>query len=294
MNDEFSGPDGDIILRAHGSPNRDFRVHKLVLSLASPVFRDMFSIPQPKSREGADIDVVDVTDPPRALELIIRFIYPFPPPDIKSLDLLVEALFIADKYHIEGARAGLRVRLTNFINEAPLRVYAIASRFGFDEEAEAASSLTTTIHLPALAELPDDLKHIPASVYHKLIVLHAKHREYIEDVVDAVSFKPACVECKAAKALAESRMRTKLARIICSGKPITVDSCVRGLGIACEGSCTAKFVESVAVKLGDENTVTGSSNIAVALLLFYTFFAFIGFMLLSTLTCAFYLLYVRK
>ena len=258
MNDEFSGPDGDIILRAHGPPSRDFRVHKLVLSLASPVFRDKFSVPQPKSRGEADITVVDVTDPPRALELILRLIYPSPPPDIESLDLLVEALVIADKYLIEGARAGLRVRLTNFTNEAPLRVYAIASRFGFDKEAEAASSLTTTIHLPALAELPDDLKHIPTPVYHKLIVLHAKHREYIEGVIDDVLFEPACVECKAVKGLAESRMRMKLVRIICeSGKPITADpQCVGGLGIACKGTCTVKFVENVAAKLGGKNTIT--------------------------------------
>jgi len=45
-NDEkFDAPDAEIILRALGPPRRDFRVHKLVLSLASPVFKDMFSFP---------------------------------------------------------------------------------------------------------------------------------------------------------------------------------------------------------------------------------------------------------
>jgi len=38
-------PDADVILRASGG--KEFHAHKLVLSLASPVFRDMFSVPQP-------------------------------------------------------------------------------------------------------------------------------------------------------------------------------------------------------------------------------------------------------
>ena len=135
MNEEFNVPDGDIILRAQGSPNHhDFRVHKLVLSLASPVFREMFGIPQPRQNPlNVDIEVIDVTDPPRGLDLVLRLIYPFLPPNVNSLDLLVEGLVIADKYNIEGARARLREPLNKFINGAPLRVYAIASRFGFDE-----------------------------------------------------------------------------------------------------------------------------------------------------------------
>ena len=47
MSGEFNVPGGDIILRTSGSPNRNFRVHKLVFSLASPVFTDMFGLPQP-------------------------------------------------------------------------------------------------------------------------------------------------------------------------------------------------------------------------------------------------------
>ena len=259
MNEEFNVPDGDIILRAL-SPltHRDFRVHKLILSLASPVFRDMFGIPQPRANElNADIEIIEMTDPPRALDLVLRLIYPFPPPTVDSLDLLVEGLVITDKYNIEGARARLREPLNRFIGEAPLRVYAIASRFGFNEEAEAASSLTTSIFLPAHTDLPDDLKYVPAPTYHKLIMLHEKHRDEIEDAVDGVLFEPTCLECKVAKALAEPRMRTKLVRIICRGVPITVAACIQELGIVCRATCMTRFIEGVVVKLGDLNTVIG-------------------------------------
>jgi len=261
MNDEFNVPNADVILRTSGSPNRDFRVHKLLLTLASPFFADMFTLPQPvrSGGEGADLAVVDVTDPPQALDLVLRLIYPsFLPPSIDSLDLLVEGLIIVDKYNIESARARLRVQLTRFINDAPLRVYAIASRFGFNEEAEAASSLTTTHYLPALPDIPDDMKYVPVSAYHKLVVLHAKHRDSVEDAIDGVLFEPACLECKVAKALAEPRMRTKLVRIICRGTPIRVAACIEELGIVCKGTCMVKFVEGVVSKLGDKNKVIRS------------------------------------
>ena len=256
MSEEFSVPDGDVILRAQGPPNRDFRVHKLVLSLASPVFSDMFGIPQPKSKaSNDDIEAIDVTDPPRALDLVLRLIYPFPPPKVDNLSLLVEGLVVTDKYNIESARGRLREPLNKFIRDAPLRVYAIASRFGFDEEAEAASSLTTNIYLPALANLPDDLEHVPAPLYHKLILLHEKHRREIEDVVNMAPFEPACRGCKAIKEVLDSWMRTKLVRIICRGAPITAAACVEELGDLCKGSCMTKFVQSVVLKLGKNTAI---------------------------------------
>jgi len=185
----------------------------------------MFGIPQPRSdTSNVDVEVIDVTDPPQGLDLVLRLIYPFPPPNVDSLDLLVVGLIITDKYSIEGARARLCEPLKIFIKETPLRVCAITARFGFGEEAESAASLTTGVFLPALTDLPDDpnLKYISAPAHHKLIAFHEKHRDEIEDAIDAVLFEPGCLECKVAKALAEPGMKTKLVRMICRGVPISV------------------------------------------------------------------------
>ena len=102
----FNWPDGDIILRAtRGTDGRDFRVHKFFLSFASPVFKDMFMLPQPSS-PTAPVDVVEVDDPPQALEAILHFIYPtVEPPVIDDLSLLSEVLVLADKYDIKAARS---------------------------------------------------------------------------------------------------------------------------------------------------------------------------------------------
>jgi len=104
MNEGFSVP---VILRAQGSPHRhDLRVHKLTLSLASPVFRDMFSIPQPRPRVlNVNIEVIDVTDPPPGPDLVLRHIYLFPSPKVNNLDFLVEGLVITNKHDVESARA---------------------------------------------------------------------------------------------------------------------------------------------------------------------------------------------
>jgi len=216
----------------------------------------MFGIPQPTPGiPKDDLEVIDVADPPQALDLVLTFIYPSPPPNIDSLDLLVEGLVITDKYNIKGAQAELRLRLTKFVKDDPLRAYAIASRFGFEEEAEEASSLTTGIYLPALVDLPNDLKNIPAIAYHKLVRIHETYREEVEDVVDGVLFEPVCLECKVGKSLAEPRMRTKLVRMICRGEPMGVNECIRELGIACRAMCMTKFVEGVVARLGSKNTV---------------------------------------
>lgn len=248
----FSTEDGDIILRTQGSPPCDFRVHSLLLSLASPVFKDMFKIPQPPPvvpKLDVEPEVIYVTDPPHALDLVLRFIYPFPSPDIDSLDQLFDGLVIADKYDIIGARADLRLRLTKFIEENPLRVYAIASKFGFEEEAEAVSPLTTKIYLPSLADLPDDLKDISAMAYHRLIKIHENCRDEIEDIIDGVLFEGYCHDCNLTRALVEASMRTKLVRIICRGGGTNATAYFQELGIRCGAGCMRRFVENVAVKL---------------------------------------------
>ena len=176
----FDWDDADVILRAtHGTNSRDFRVHKVLLSLTSPVFKDMFGLPQPPS-ETLVIHTIDVTDPPRALEVILRFIYPSADmPVVKDLTHLSEVLIVADKYDIAVARSRFRKSLEEVAKVEPLRVYAIACRFGYENEMKVASSYTTSIHLPDLDELPDEFKSISATEYHRLIHLHKKYRKAV-------------------------------------------------------------------------------------------------------------------
>ena len=111
----FNWPDRDVILRSnHGTESRDFRVHELFLSFASPVFKDVFAIPRPPL-PTPDIDIVDLDDPSRALELILRFTYPsHVPPLVNDLTIVAEALNLVNKYNISVARLRLRSSLVEF------------------------------------------------------------------------------------------------------------------------------------------------------------------------------------
>ena len=66
--------DGNIVLIAQDTA---FRVHSSILSLKSPVFKDMFSMPQPAS--GADsfegCPAVLLTDNPTELADLLDFVY---------------------------------------------------------------------------------------------------------------------------------------------------------------------------------------------------------------------------
>ena len=185
----FNFPDGDVILRTtSGTKSRDFRVHKWLLSYTSSVFKDMFTIPQPpESAVSSDVDIITITDSPQALELVLQFVYPSPTlPAVDDFTVLSEALVVADKYDIEAARVRLRTLFAELVKTEPLRAYAVACRFGLTDEMKIASSHTTSLHLPDYAELPDEFKLIPATDYHRLILLHSKYRREVRAIASRV------------------------------------------------------------------------------------------------------------
>ena len=248
----FSCPDGDVILRTLGPPTHDFRVHKLVLSLASPIFKVMFSLPQPTSGTSsvAGVEIVEVEDHPHALDIILRLIYPVAPPSFDgNLDTMVECLTVADKYNIKGAKARLRQALGRSDVADSLRVYAIASRFGFASIVEAASrAILSDVHLPGISELPDDFEFVPATAYHTLVRHHASYLKAVVEVIKQTPLKSICHDCPGSRASAEELFRLRLTNLIITGTPVEVQACFRawvkayGRNADCEKECVLKFI----------------------------------------------------
>ena len=149
----------------------------------------MFATPQPPSVVPNSVDIVPVSDPPRALGFVLRFIYPSPiPPAVDDFTLLSETLVIADKYDIEVARARLQPSFVDFAKTEPLKAYAVACRFGLTDEMKIASSHTTSLYLPDLAKLPDEFELVPATEYHRLILLHSKYRKEVKAIASRTLF----------------------------------------------------------------------------------------------------------
>jgi len=145
----FTTADGDIILRAspESGSGHDFRVHRFILGLASPVFKEMFSLPQPPAQDQNEEHkppIVNVAEPPEVLDAILRFIYPgVDLPKFTSLSIVLALLSAADKYDLASMRPILGDSLKTFLPRDSFEVYIIACRFGFLEEAKAAAMVST-------------------------------------------------------------------------------------------------------------------------------------------------------
>jgi len=177
---QFTADDADIILRT--PEPKLFRAHKSILSIASSVFRDMLGIPQSPSESttgvGCNLPVIDVQDSAQDLETLLRMIYPVAFPPITDLNALSNAFVILDKYHTEGLQERLKPLLISptFLTADPMRVYAIACRWGFETEAVIAAPYASAIGISSFACV-DDMRYISGLDYHRVALLAQRRRD---------------------------------------------------------------------------------------------------------------------
>lgn len=189
----FDSPGADVVLRAPLRPEdpestefKDFHVHKLILSIASTIFNDMFSVPQP-TESGANLPVVHVVEPAEPFEIFLRLIYPVDPPTITSLEIVDHLSLLAVKYMTSCVRAKLRQILVtpSSLNNDPVWVYVIACRMELEEEAKVAIAHTYRIDLTQ--EISDPLlRTMTAETYNRLLRAHATRRGGLISVVNQV------------------------------------------------------------------------------------------------------------
>jgi hypothetical protein len=193
----FNAPDADVILRSDDARPMDFRVHRCILLAGSPFFQTMFSLPQPKCTADADdsVPILDVAEPTAILHPLLRFLYPVPDPEVLTLDELVPLMCTASKYDMTSVMDRLRVLLVSptFLDSAPVRVFAIASRFDLEEEAKIASKHTLRVRVLDVP-LCDDLRHISAFAYHRLLELHRRRGEAARQALCAPE-ELCCMQC---------------------------------------------------------------------------------------------------
>jgi BTB/POZ domain len=73
----FDVPDANLIIRSSDLVN--FRVHKPVLAIASPVLKDLFSLPQPSDSETVDgLPVIQLSEDSELLNCLVSMLYHLP------------------------------------------------------------------------------------------------------------------------------------------------------------------------------------------------------------------------
>lgn len=179
----FNSLDADLVLRSSAPSPTNFRVHRCILAASSSFFEHMFTLPQPGLASGS-VPTVDVSETADTLEKLLRLIYPMPNPVIDTLDELTPLLEAACKYDITVAVDILSTRLLSpsFLAKEPLRVFAIASRFDLEEAAKIASGHTLSINILD-SPLSEDLRHISAYQYHRLLNLHRSRAAAAQDLL---------------------------------------------------------------------------------------------------------------
>ncbi|KIP05976.1 hypothetical protein PHLGIDRAFT_480391 [Phlebiopsis gigantea 11061_1 CR5-6] len=118
-----------------------FYVHKLVLSLASTYFEEMFGIvpSPPRSPMSAtlayDLETFEVTENFQTMDCLLRMIYPGRRPTIDSPSLAGDLWKAARKYQIQVAEDIALERLRALIPNYELYMFATACHANDDEEA---------------------------------------------------------------------------------------------------------------------------------------------------------------
>ena len=184
----YAYSDGDILLRA--SDNVFFRVHSIILKLASGFFRQMLEIPRAASESPND--AIPLAEESSVFSFLLDLVYPASPsvnsevdeaarlPKVSSLSFAWAVTNAADKYDMPRALAGVRASImsADVANISPLGLYALASRWKWTEEARLASTATLSSSLSRRENLPI-LRTLDSESICKLLELHMARKEAI-------------------------------------------------------------------------------------------------------------------
>lgn len=181
----FNSPDADIIIRS--SDGCAFRVHRLILSLGSVTFKDMFAaqahtflpslaaIAMSNDSESDDfkdgLPVVRLTETSRTLRTLLQLLYPGDHPEISGRAAIIAIVNAMDKYMVDGYPKFIAAALRFVLVEAPHLVLAFAFRhkLSFDLRSRAAYH---TLLSPAIAISDDVLELLAPFQYHQILVYH--------------------------------------------------------------------------------------------------------------------------
>ena len=166
--------DPDVVIVA--SDGVQLRVRKSLLSQASPVFSDMFTVPQPNSSLDLDAstDPINLSESSKTLKLILSLV-DSPPKSllIDSLSDIANLLKAADKYDIKTIEEHAIYSLgqPKFLENESLRVYTIASRYGAHDTAALAAR--RTLRYPLLnTEYFSELEIVDGGTIYRVLRYH--------------------------------------------------------------------------------------------------------------------------
>ncbi|TDL15438.1 hypothetical protein BD410DRAFT_796401 [Rickenella mellea] len=175
----YSDPDADIILQSDDGVM--FRVHSLIMKMASGFFRDMLGLP------GSHVDQapIMVTESSPTVAVLLSMIYPSI--GISQIDpvYIWDTLKAADKYDMPSVLLTMG-HLIGVYSRAgdtdPIKTYAYACRYGWEDVAKVASTRTLDMNLSSLSVA--DISLMDSASLFRLQSLHRSRRDVLLELMD--------------------------------------------------------------------------------------------------------------
>jgi hypothetical protein len=184
----FDDPTGDVTLRS--SDGVDFHVFKFILSLVSPVFKDMFTLPQGSQSGIPSVPVISVEENSITLNSLLLLCYPASTPTFNNLEEGKAVLEAAKKYDMGAALShAADLVIAQFAPTNSLELYALSCRFGWQHHAQTAAAWTLEIKdLGRPSSMFTGLRDITGFDYHRLLVYHYECGVAAQAVVGSLSW----------------------------------------------------------------------------------------------------------
>jgi len=168
----FDDARAEITLRS--SDGVTFRVFKAILSIASPVFADMFKILPPvgvsPNDEALQSEVITVSERSEELDFLLRRLYPIRSTGGVSLSRVGALAEFARKYRINALTKTITRYLTNSVEHDPVNVYAIAITSGYKDIA--AKAARSCLNFPFSDLRSPCVQHIAVELHVELLRYH--------------------------------------------------------------------------------------------------------------------------
>lgn len=187
----FNSDTADCILRS--ADGVDFRLHTLILSMASSVFESMFTLPKPPSespggeKQKDQLPVIPVSEESSLLDLLLRLIYPTSAVSTvdqiasEPLSTIISLYETADKYAMLSLISFFREHLIEHAPRNPIVAYAFGCRHQLSWLVDAAATASLETDIDDLPYSPQ-LELITASDLYRLQLYHRQCQQVADPV----------------------------------------------------------------------------------------------------------------
>ncbi|KAH9020947.1 hypothetical protein EDB85DRAFT_2001975 [Lactarius pseudohatsudake] len=181
-------PHADLMVQSSDLVN--FRVNKVVLSMSSPFFADMFSLPQPSENEVVDgLPVVQLPEDAEILSGLLTVLYPVPSAVPGSYGKALQLLAASQKYDMAGVQDAIRTEIGSWgpivlTGTEAFRAFAISSGAKLLPEMETFARHTLDFPM-TLEYLSDELPLFEGWALRDLVRYRKRCRDSLATTFDS-------------------------------------------------------------------------------------------------------------